>query len=207
MAASTSSTPWQALGSPRFVASPMVDASEYAFRRLVRSYGVDLCFTPMLHAKMFVNNKTYRRQRFDIQANNPELKEGPTVAQFAGHDPEIMLAAALLAESEGAAGIDINLGCPQPIARRGHYGSALLRETDLIVEIIRRLTSSLTIPVSCKIRIIDDGGTDPAARGLQATLRLADQIEAAGGSKHDFITAFKICAQVRRLSPFMVEIV
>ena len=166
---------WINLGSPVYVASPMVDSSEYAFRMLCRKYGAQLCFTPMLHARLFVDDLTYRRQRFDIQTN-----EGPTIAQLAGDSPETLSRAAIIAESLGAAGIDLNLGCPQPIARKGHYGSALLRETDLIIACVKAMVASVSVPVSCKIRILDEGGLDPAARGLQATMRLADQIEAAG---------------------------
>ncbi len=166
---------WEGLGCPVYVASPMVDSSEHAFRVLCRRYGAHLCYTPMLNAKAFVEDLTYRRQRFDIQ-----LDEGPTIAQLAGDNPELLASAALIAQNLGAAGIDLNLGCPQPIARKGHYGSALLRETDLIVESVRAMVAVSSIPISCKIRIIDEGGLDPNARGLQATLRLVDQIESAG---------------------------
>jgi tRNA-dihydrouridine synthase len=233
-------TYWDALGRPKYVASPMVDASEYAFRCLARKYGADLCFTPMLHAKSFVENKTYRKQRFDIVGmstnqhrdrlldsegegredsakllvtdesgeSNGVSSEGPTIAQLAGDDPDVLLSAAQIAAELGAAGVDLNCGCPMGIARKGHYGSALLRETDLIVAIIRRLSSSLLIPVSCKIRIIDNGGTDPNARGLEATLRLVDQIEAAGDTRAHFCNSLflKVTMIVRNVGAACVTV-
>jgi hypothetical protein len=43
------------LGGPRhFVCAPMVEASELAFRMMVRAHGTTLCYTPMIHAKIFL---------------------------------------------------------------------------------------------------------------------------------------------------------
>ena len=54
--------------------------------------------------------------------------------QFCGNDVNTIVKAGLLAQHMCDA-IDINLGCPQSIAKRGHYGAFLQDEWELLKEI------------------------------------------------------------------------
>jgi len=65
-----------------------------------------------------------------------------------------MLKAAKMLQKHADA-IDINFGCPQGIAKRGHYGAFLLEELQLVRRIVRTLSQGLDIPLFCKIRILD----------------------------------------------------
>jgi tRNA-dihydrouridine synthase 1 len=94
-----------------------------AFRMLCRRYGAELCYTPMINSTIFVRDANYRELNADI--NCPD--DRPLIVQFCGNDPAIMLAAGRVVQTRCDA-IDINLGCPQHIARRGHYGAFLLQE-------------------------------------------------------------------------------
>jgi len=130
--------------------APMVNQSDLAFRLLCRRHGADLCFTQMLHAQVFANQPSYRQDHFEI---HPE--DRPLIAQFCGDDgPTIAKSAQMLQKHVDA--VDLNCGCPQQIAKRGHYGAFLLDEPDLIVDTVRHMCAVLEIPVTVKLRILPD---------------------------------------------------
>lgn len=52
--------------------------------------------------------------------------------------------------------VDLNLGCPQGIAKKGFYGSFLQDEWDLIYDMLSTLHINLTVPVCAKIRVFED---------------------------------------------------
>ena len=155
------------------VLAPMVNQSELAFRLLARKHGAGLTYTPMLHSTRFAAEESYRLENFDEHAT-----DRPLVVQFCGDDPATLLAAARYVQARCDA-VDLNCGCPQGIARRGHYGAFLLDEPELIESIVRTLSTHLTVPVFVKVRVLPgpDGTVDTAA-----TVAFAQRLEAAGCS-------------------------
>ena len=146
----------------------MVNQSELAFRMLARQYGAELCYTPMLHSTLFAQEEVYRRDNFD-----PHAADRPLVAQFCGDDPATLLAAARHVQGRCDA-VDLNLGCPQAIARKGHYGAFLLPERDLVVSLVRALAGGLSVPVTAKIRLLPGD--------IDETISLALALQEAGCS-------------------------
>ena len=164
---------YRSIGSPKYVVAPMVDASELAYRMLTRRYGATLVYTQMFNATMFADDKVYRKVNWETCP-----QDRPLIVQFAGHDPDKLLRSAKFVEDHCDA-VDINLGCPQGIAKKGRYGAFLMEELDLLATIVSTLAKNLKVPVTCKTRIFknEDGSGD-----FERSIRLCETLVNAGAS-------------------------
>jgi len=158
---------FNSLGAPKYWVAPMVDQSELPFRMLCRRHGATAAYTPMLHARLFLETPAYRQEHFTTCAG-----EGPLLAQFCANDPEILLASAKIVAPH-VDGVDLNLGCPQRIAKRGRYGAYLMDELDLVQRLVHTLATNLEVPVTVKIRRFPE---------LEKTVEYAAMLERAGAS-------------------------
>ncbi|XAR74020.1 tRNA-dihydrouridine(16/17) synthase (NAD(P)(+)) [Bertholletia excelsa] len=156
---------WKRLGEPKLIVAPMVDNSELPFRMLCRKHGAQAAYTPMLHSRIFTENEKYRSQEFTTCK-----EDRPLFVQFCANDPDTLLDAAQRVEPY-CDYVDINLGCPQRIARRGNYGAFLMDNLPLVRSLVEKLAVNLNVPVSCKIRIFPN---------LQDTIKYAKMLEDAG---------------------------
>ncbi|MCJ1249135.1 hypothetical protein MMC30_006358 [Trapelia coarctata] len=189
---------YESLGSPKMILAPMVDQSEFAWRVLTRSFMTPessedlLAYTPMLHARMFLETVKFRDHHFqptktglavpiplnietfpsDLYLDGNPAFDRPLTVQFCANEPDELLKAAKYVQPYCDA-VDLNLGCPQGIARKGRYGAFLQEDWDLIYKLINTLHVNLDVPVTAKIRILDS---------KEKTLEYAQTIVSAGAS-------------------------
>ncbi|HYF81892.1 MAG TPA: tRNA dihydrouridine synthase DusB [Clostridia bacterium] len=127
--------------------APMAGVTDMAFRILCKRQDCGLTYTEMVSAK----GLHYKSDNTAVLLEIAE-EERPAAVQVFGSDPEIVAEAARQAEANGAAIIDINMGCPTPKIVKNGDGSALMRRPDLVREIVRAAVKAVKVPVTVKTR-------------------------------------------------------
>src|SRR5690606_24467109 len=126
--------------------------------------------------KLWHSVKTSRRLNHDGEID-------PIAVQIAGSDPAMMAEAALFNISKGARIIDINMGCPVKKVRNVAAGSALVRNEQQVVQILRSVVEAcrpLDVPVTLKTRT----GWDHHSRNAVRIAQLAQDIGVAAITLH-----------------------
>ncbi|WFD29293.1 tRNA-dihydrouridine(16/17) synthase [NAD(P)(+)] [Malassezia sp. CBS 17886] len=161
----------------RYVAAPMVNQSDLAFRLTAVQFGATATWTELLQERDVFEHvaRVLEQGRGAAEARDRVTGErAPQVVQLAGNNCDELVCAAR-AIAPYADGIDLNLGCPQARAKLGHYGGYLLGRRDwplveqlsasalhLCLTAAAALVRSVDLPVSTKIRLCDSAADTPA---------------------------------------------
>jgi tRNA-dihydrouridine synthase B len=133
---------------PPLILSPMAGVTDYTFRRLIkRRGGVGLVVSEFISVEGLTrgNPKSKRQMHFDEE-------ERPFAVQIFGGKADRMAMGAEMAEEVGADILDVNCGCPAPKVVKNGGGSGLLREPARLEEILKAIKSSISIPLTLKLR-------------------------------------------------------
>ena len=131
-----------------FVLAPMAGVTDLPFRKLCKEQGAGLICMEMISAKAisFHNKNTEALMEID-QA------EHPVSMQLFGSDPALMAEVAKSIEERPFDILDINMGCPVPKVVNNGEGSALLKDPELLVRIVKSVSSAISKPLTVKVRI------------------------------------------------------
>jgi len=149
----------------RVLLAPMSGVSDLPFRRLAHRLGAGLVFSEMVAGDRLLAG--------DVEANAKAdcADLSPRAVQLAGCRAEYLAEAARFVEAEGADLVDINMGCPAKKVTGGLAGSALMRDLDHAVSLIRAVVGAVSVPVTVKMRL----GWDDASINAPELARRAEQ--------------------------------
>ena len=158
-----------------FVLAPMAGVTDMPFRTLCKEQGAGLICMEMISAKAisFHNKNTIALMKIDPC-------EHPVSMQLFGSEPELMAEVAKSIEDKDFDILDINMGCPVPKVVYNGEGSALLKNPELIVQIIKSVSSAIQKPVTVKVRI----GFENAPVDIVEIARRAEDAGAAAIAVH-----------------------
>jgi tRNA-dihydrouridine synthase B len=129
--------------------SPLAGYTNLPFRLTVRELGgLGLATTDLVNARSLAERRT---KALKLIESAPA--DRPLAVQLFGSVPEEMRDAAVFLESQGAAAIDINMGCPVRKVCRVGGGSAMMTELDRTAQLARGMAEAVKIPVTAKMRL------------------------------------------------------
>lgn len=132
----------------RVLAAPLAGFTDKAYRILAHRAGCGLVFTEMVNCDAILYRNARTCALFDLSSEN-----WPVAVQIFGADPDKAGRAARVVVDEGAASVDINMGCPTPKIVRNLEGCALMQDLPRAAAIIRAVVEAVApVPVTVKMR-------------------------------------------------------
>jgi len=134
--------------------APMAGQTNHAMRMMTRRFGdVGLVCTELLSSLALTRKIPQSYAMFDWQPS-----ESPFAVQLFGADLDLMAEAARMVVADGAAIVDINMGCWVPKVAKTGAGAALMRDVCTATSVVKTVVDAVNVPVTVKIR----AGWDPS---------------------------------------------
>ena len=158
----------------KIVLAPMAGTSNYAYMRICEDFGISYVVTELISSEAIVRGN---KKTFNMLEGLNKLSI-PVGIQIFGNNPDTMAASAKILEDKYKfiSFIDINMGCPvEKVAVKAKSGSALLKDPNLVYDIVKKVANSISLPVTVKIR---SGWDDKSINAVE----IAKKCESAGAS-------------------------
>ncbi len=140
---------------PLYVLAPMADVTDVAFRKVINTYGKpDVTWTEFVSADGLIRATPEGKEKLLRDLKFDPTIERPIVAQLFSSHPEYMKQAAALVQELGYDGIDINMGCPDKGIEKQGCGSAMIKNPENAVAVIKAAKEGApNLPITVKTRI------------------------------------------------------
>lgn len=139
--------------------APLAGCSDLPFRRMTVKYRPGLVYCEMVKMDALIRNNAETLQLLDYE---PSMH--PIGGQLCGSKPEIAGPCARIIENLGFDVVDLNCGCPVDKVTKDGSGSGMLKNPELIGEVIANMVAAVKIPVTVKIRVGWDSDSIVAPR-------------------------------------------
>ncbi|MSR17447.1 MAG: tRNA dihydrouridine synthase DusB [Methylococcaceae bacterium] len=133
--------------SNNLILAPMAGITDAPFRELCTQFGAGLTVSEMVASNPILRHHPRTLLRAEHSKNS-----GLRSVQILGTNAQDLADAARFNVENGAQIIDINMGCPAKKVCSVAAGSALLRDENLVKEILDAVVNSVDVPVTLKIR-------------------------------------------------------
>ena len=153
--------------------APLAEYSDFAFRKLIRHLHKGLMFCEMIKMDALIREKSCSLLKYTEDMR-------PIGAQICGFSPKTAKEAAKKIEDMGFDVIDFNCGCPVQKVVKDGSGAAMLKNPEIIGEVISAMSSSVKIPVTVKIRL----GWDDQSTVASDVVKIAQQAKAKAITIH-----------------------
>jgi len=146
--------------------APLAGCSDYPYRKMTSKYqpGLICCEMVKMDALMRNDPNTFHMLDYDKTMH-------PISGQLCGSKPAMAGPAARIIEELGFDTVDLNCGCPVDKVTKDGSGSGMLKNPQLIGEVISNMVAAVKIPVTVKIR----AGWDETQLNAPLITRIAEE--------------------------------
>jgi nifR3 family TIM-barrel protein len=127
--------------------APLAGCSDLPFRSMLRRFSPGLVFCEMVKIDALIRNDAHT---YGLLAYSSD--QHPIGAQLCGSKVRMAAEAAKIVEDLGFDVIDLNCGCPVDKVTKDGSGSGLLKNPELIGDLITSIRAAVKVPVTVKIR-------------------------------------------------------
>ncbi|OBT16050.1 tRNA dihydrouridine synthase DusC [Vibrio sp. UCD-FRSSP16_10] len=163
----------------RLVLGPMEGVLDHLMREILTDINdFDLCVTEFVRVSdQVLPDRSFYKLCPELLQGSKTKSGTPVHLQLLGQHPQWMAENAYKAYQLGAAGIDLNFGCPARLVNKSKGGAVLLKEPELMYQIINACREAVPshIPVTAKIRL---GWENP-----EDCFEIVDAVENAGANE------------------------
>jgi len=155
--------------------APLAGCSDFPFRQMSSRFGPGIVYCEMVKIDALIRNDphTYRLLDYDASMH-------PIGAQLCGSKISMARSAARIIEDLGFDVLDFNCGCPVDKVTKDGSGSGMLKNPELIGDMLSEMVSAVKIPVTVKIR----AGWDDQSINAALITQLAERAGAKAITVH-----------------------